>query len=161
MRVPLLLRAPGQEPGRRDDPVSLVDLLPTLLNRVLGSQERAELPPEAPGRDLLAKGAGAAPSTPYFATLGGARVRRIGLVLGDYKLISTFTDGGRHDQLYRRSRATPSPAVLLDADPLKRELRGELSRLRRRYAQARSETKQNLTEEDLKNLRALGYAEGD
>ncbi len=82
-------------------------------------------------------------------------------MLGDYKIVATLIDGGWRDQLYRRNRAVPARAIPLEADPLKRELRDELSRLRQRYAQPRSEKRQLLTEEDLKNLRALGYVEED
>lgn len=53
IRVPLLLRRPGVRPGRAAAPVSLVDLVPTLLEG-LGHPVPAQLP----GRSLLA-GAGA------------------------------------------------------------------------------------------------------
>ena len=47
LRVPLLLRAPGVEPGVRGDRVRQIDVLPTLL-ALLGLQV-----PELPGRSLL------------------------------------------------------------------------------------------------------------
>lgn len=52
VRVPLLLRGPGVPPGQRDDPASLVDLLPTLAQLLsLPSLSLGE------GRNLLAPGA--------------------------------------------------------------------------------------------------------
>ncbi len=54
VRVPLLIRAPGLQPGRRKQPVSLIDLAPTAL-ALLG----LEAGPSAwQGGDLLAGGAG-------------------------------------------------------------------------------------------------------
>jgi choline-sulfatase len=40
--VPLVIRAPGQEPGRCDEPVNLLDLYPTLL-ALLGVEQRENL----------------------------------------------------------------------------------------------------------------------
>jgi arylsulfatase A-like enzyme len=40
LHVPLLVRAPGLEPARHDDPVALVDVVPTLLE-LTGGRERA------------------------------------------------------------------------------------------------------------------------
>ncbi len=62
LHVPLMIRAPELEPGRRDDLVSLVDLAPTLLG-LLGE------PPlrTAEGRDLLATATADADGTYVFA----------------------------------------------------------------------------------------------
>ena len=49
IHIPLLLRAPGLEPGVREDVTSVIDVMPTLLAR-LG----LEPPPGLEGRDLLA-----------------------------------------------------------------------------------------------------------
>jgi hypothetical protein len=47
LRVPLVIRAPGVTPGRRDAPVSLLDIAPTVLD-LLGHP----VPPEMDGRSL-------------------------------------------------------------------------------------------------------------
>ena len=69
MRIPLVIAAPGQEPARVAHPVSLVDLMPTLLG--LASQNRAPLVPVAPqdGTDLLRPGL--AHDRPVFAEMTG------------------------------------------------------------------------------------------
>ncbi|MFH2011074.1 MAG: sulfatase-like hydrolase/transferase [bacterium] len=65
LHTPLLLRVPGLPPGVRSDPVSGVDVLPTLLE-VLGARcsyplhGRSLLLPPEPGRVLFASSAGAA-----------------------------------------------------------------------------------------------------
>src|SRR5439155_24989903 len=50
LRVPLIVAAPGEAPARRDDPVSLVDIAPTIL-RAAG----AAIPSELKGHDLLVR----------------------------------------------------------------------------------------------------------
>jgi len=55
IRVPLVVRLPGEAPRRVDDMVSLVDLLPTLIPR-LGAPGLEPLLAQASGRDALAGG---------------------------------------------------------------------------------------------------------
>jgi len=154
VRVPLLVRGPGLEAGTRREPVSLVDLWPTLLHWL--APERAP-EADAPGRDLLAPGASGRPSTPFLATLGGSRTPRFGVVFGDYKLVTSRGGGHWREHLCRRGRAAGDPCALLASPPLALELRGELARLRRVHAPVRGEARQVLTEDDREQLRALGY----
>jgi len=83
LHVPLVLWAPGLDPGRRDELASHVDLLPTMLTAA-----GVAAPDGLAGRDLLA----AEPGGPvYFESLtatldrGWAPLR--GVVDGNYKLI--------------------------------------------------------------------------
>ena len=154
VRVPLLFRGPGFVAGIRDEPVSLVDLWPTLLNRLAPG---ASGEPEATGRDLRSPAAFGKQSTPYLATLGGSRTPRVGVVFGDYKLVATRVGGRWREQLFRRGRSPGEPATPLAAPPLALELRVELARLRRLHATSRAEVRQALTEGDRQKLRALGY----
>jgi arylsulfatase A-like enzyme len=63
VRVPLVLRAPGVAAGRRADPVSLLDVLPTLLELaggppLAGTDGRSLLAAPEPSRELLFEGSG-------------------------------------------------------------------------------------------------------
>jgi arylsulfatase A-like enzyme len=152
VRVPLLIRAPGRSPARRDDLVAAVDLFPTVLG-ALGVND-ADRPPL--GRDLLAAGAEAESSTPYLATLGAGSVRRFGIVDGDYKFIASLNDGVWDALLFRRGReevnlAAPAPQVAAS-------LRAHLREFRRQLP-VRPEIRQQFSPEDLAQLRALGYVE--
>ena len=53
VRVPLVVRAPGVAPGRRDEPCSLVDLLPTFLDVAARRGSRVEPVEPIDGRSLL------------------------------------------------------------------------------------------------------------
>lgn len=55
LHVPLLIRAPGLVPRRTAQPISAVDLLPTVLGLMPGLP-RGGLPQQASGRDVLATG---------------------------------------------------------------------------------------------------------
>jgi len=156
VRVPLLLKAPGQEPGRRDEVVALVDVLPTLL-ALLGEGSAPDAPAARPGRDLLAPGAGETASVPYLATLGGSTVRRHGVVEGDYKLVLTERDGVWDASLVRRGREGVELAAA--APQIAERLRARLSELRARYATGREELHQGFAPEDRERLRALGYVD--
>ncbi|HEX9188385.1 MAG TPA: sulfatase-like hydrolase/transferase, partial [Vicinamibacteria bacterium] len=63
LRVPLVLAAAGLSAATRDEPVSLVDILPTVVG-LLG----LGVPPTHDGRDLLAKGGESASSEVYAET---------------------------------------------------------------------------------------------
>ena len=63
LRVPLVLAATGLPAATRDEPVSLVDIFPTVLG-LLG----LGVPPASDGRDLLAAGGGTASSEVYAET---------------------------------------------------------------------------------------------
>jgi len=153
VRVPLLLRVPGLPPSRRTDVASLVDLFPTLLHHL----ESLPPDPDAPGRDLLAPDATARDSVPYLATLGDGHTPRFGIVADGHKFVLTRRDGDWHGELFRLghedrelSRAEPERA---------QRMRERLADLRANLRRGRPETRQLLSEEDHRNLRALGYIE--
>ncbi len=62
LRVPLVIAGPGVPAATRDEPVSLVDIVPTVLAR-LGVKA-----PAVDGRDLLAAGAAGVPGEVYAET---------------------------------------------------------------------------------------------
>jgi choline-sulfatase len=99
IRVPLVVRIPGQEPQRIDDPVALVDLYPTVLS-ALGT----EVPAGRVGQDIRPGGPGLQPGrVVYSETSRGARLRAA--IQGPWKVI--------------REGRMPQPAVYdLGRDPL-------------------------------------------
>jgi arylsulfatase len=152
VRVPLLLRGPGIEPGRRADPVSLVDVYPTLL-ALLG----AEAPNGLPGRDLLAPGAEQAASRAYLSTLAATSPPSWALVADGYKLIASERAGVLDARLHRlgdeqRDLAAAAPQIAAG-------LRRELLARRRALGAGVSETPQALSAEERETLGALGYLE--
>jgi arylsulfatase len=153
VRVPLLLRVPGLPAQRRTDVASLVDLFPTLLHHLAGVPPD----PEAPGRDLFAPDATASQSVPYLATLGDGHTPRFGIIEDGYKFVLAKQDDGWRGELFRLgheghelSRSEPERAL---------RMREQLADLRANLRRGRPETRQRLSEEDRRNLRALGYIE--
>lgn len=82
LRVPLILAGPGVPAGRVDAPVSLIDVAPTLL-------ERLGLPadPRMQGRPLPLPGAPAPEDRPVLAAVDISIARGDSLRLGPWKLI--------------------------------------------------------------------------
>ncbi len=116
IRVPLLVRGPGVAPRRIPGPVSLVALMPTLL-------EWLEIPPPdglaAPSFADALRG-GPVPDVPWFLEQfrhGTDHVQKIGVVRGPIKLILDLDnqiwemydrdhDPGERDNIYGRNLAT-------------------------------------------------------
>lgn len=110
LRVPLVLWGAGVEPGTSDAEVAHVDLLPTMLDAA-----EVSVPPELPGRSLLAASPAEPPAT-YFEALsaslnrGWAPLR--GVLQGGEKLIvlpvpelyDLAEDPGEEHNLYERKR---------------------------------------------------------
>ncbi len=148
VRVPLLVWGPGVEPGRRAEPVSLVDVYPTVLD-ALG----LPAPEGLPGRSLI--------EAPVERTLIAERTlygaHRESAIAWPYKLIHAP----------RRPRETE--LFNLEADPgetesilrLRRDLAADLlAQLEAYRAHARGiaeDEPARLDEETLENLRSLGY----
>jgi len=80
LRIPLLLRLPEGPVGRRSDPASLIDLVPTLLD-VLGLPAGDDLP----GRSLLQSPRGSVPRVAHHSNVARS------LHLGNHKLILGHT----------------------------------------------------------------------
>jgi arylsulfatase A-like enzyme len=152
VRVPLLIAAPGRPPGRRADPVSLVDVFPTLLG-MLG------VPPDGdarPGRDLFAPGAEAGASVAYMATLGASEVPTYAIVDEGFKLILAERDGVYDGRLHRLGEEDVELGAA--APQVAARLRQRLEAFRQALVRA-PETRPELTEAEREQLRGLGYLE--
>jgi arylsulfatase A-like enzyme len=173
VRVPLLVKYPGQREGRRDARLaSQVDVLPTVLEAagiavgfpVHGRSLRA--PDPDPGRAVLyeleasryygaADGSIAARSSPWRA------IRR-----GELKLVERAGPGGegRARELYRVSRDPGERDDLAAREPervaeLERDLAAELARAAADAARYRRGGPAELSAEERAQLEALGYFE--
>ncbi len=171
VRVPLLVKYPGQREGRRDARLaSQVDVLPTVLEAagaavtfpVHGRSLRA--PDPDPERAVLyeldtsryyagADGSISAQSSPWRA------LRR-----GELKLVERAAPGAAEPQreLYRVSRDPAERDDLAAREPeraaeLARELRGELARAAADAARYRRGGPAELSDEERTQLEALGY----
>jgi arylsulfatase len=151
VRVPLLIRIPGRPPAERSDPVSLVDLRPTLEALFFAS------PPAegVPGRDLFADEGARGQSVPYLATLGGSKVPRFGLVQGEFKYLVVLRDGVWQGRLLQRDAedvdlTAPAPQVAA-------RMRRRLEEVLERYPAAPELASGSLDEQERARLRALGY----
>ncbi len=85
-RVPLMIAAPGWTPARIDQPVSTLDVVPTLAG--LAGLDIARLKPWTDGEDLapLAKGTGSRGPVPMEYAAEGSEAPLVGLRDGRYKL---------------------------------------------------------------------------
>ena len=160
IRIPLLLRLPGVlEPGVRDEVVSVIDVLPTLLETL-----DVPLPDGVEGRSLLASTD--APPPAYSETF--------------YAFAGRAPDGKEHASL-RDGRfvllARPAGSVLFDleSDPAERRdvsdlhpevlasLEAQLDAIRQRGAAGAADAVLDLSDEERadheERLRALGYVE--
>jgi arylsulfatase A-like enzyme len=165
LRVPLLMRLPGVPPARLDTPVSLVDLLPTLLGRV-PELELAGLAEQASGTDRLS----APEEDPLIFAQRTQRDRkgihsfRYVLIQRDWKL-EHVPEG--EDLLYDlRNDPQESRNLAADRPEKVREMREELSaRLHRQLARGQElrggapEEERIADPEHLERLRALGYVD--
>lgn len=151
LHVPLWLRLPGREPARRDDLASLLDVLPTLADAVLG----APRDPKAAGRPLLAPGAEDASATLYLATLQGSRRPRVGVIEGEFKYAAVLRNERDWDGRLTR-RGDDDVDLTAPAPQVAARLRARLEELLQRH-RTRPGTKLDLEAEDRERLRALGY----
>lgn len=160
LRVPLLLRIPGRlEPAVREQPVSLIDVLPTLLEAL-----EIPVPEDVEGRSLLSPHDPAVPaySETFYAFAGRAK---------DGKELASLRD----DRFVLLSR--PARDELFDptSDPAEREdvgarhpealaaLQERLADLRRGWSKSGASRPLDLGDEERadheERLRALGYLE--
>jgi choline-sulfatase len=106
-RVPLMLAAPGLAPGRRDHPVSLLDVLPTLAD--IAGVDAADV--DCDGESLLAPGPRGPVAMEYAAE--GSVAPMVGLRDGRWKLVLCDADPPQLFDL----EADPAEARDLAADP--------------------------------------------
>ncbi len=128
-RVPLILHAPRRFPAaRRPEPVSLVDLLPTLCGLAeIDLAERAPRPPDGASLLPLCEGAAESGERPVFAEMTSEGVPSPMFMVrhGRFKLM---TGGGAPDLLFDLE-ADPEERNDLAADPDSAELLAALRRL--------------------------------
>jgi len=150
LAIPFLLRLPGVPPRQVSAPVEQVDLLPTLLD-YLG----LPVPPELPGRNLLAR-PGPAPRLSYMDHQGRGWVA---MAHEGWKVLEPLSGNlvkGR--QLYRLSDEREE-RDLVDEFPV---MAGYLASLARLELASRNDTLAkpvDLDSEHLAQLQALGYLE--
>ena len=160
VRVPMLLRIPGHlEEGVRNERVSVIDVLPTILV-ALG----LEVPDDVEGRSLLAPAAGSPPpaySETFYEGFGRA---------ADGKELASL----REDRFVLLARPSRDELFDLSTDPGERidvamdhperlaALRAELDRLRQTWSRSASQEldlNDAEREEHTNQLRALGYVQ--
>ena len=179
LRVPWILRIPGRRGRTVDEPVSLIDVFPTLL---------AAAGLDAPATDAVNRLADPHAERPVFAELKELRRYQHSLRRGSRKVVRRYKPkevpdalgGEESGPLLPRARIldlilnAPAPGVRLidlEADPAERRihfddshtdaLEAELDALARAYARAaRFEgTAVELDEAALEDLRQLGYTD--
>jgi arylsulfatase A-like enzyme len=142
--VPLVLTGPGIEAGRHDENVSLIDVMPTVMDAI-GLD-----PPPMDGRSLL-DGAAGPGDRPILAEGIAYGHEKRSVVAGDLKLLSSPEEG--YEQVFRlgpdrtETEAVEDPEV---ADRLRRHLPGGASAMGEQV---------EATEEIVEHLKALGYIE--
>jgi hypothetical protein len=116
VRVPWIVRVPGLRPQVIDDPVSLVDLWPTLRD-ALGAPTRP-----CHGHDALAPSAAPRARPILFAAVADGEPSRFGLVEGARKLVVKVPEGS--SDLHDLDASDPDATSLARAEP------GTLERMR-------------------------------
>jgi arylsulfatase A-like enzyme len=165
LHVPLMLSAPGLEPGFFDSPVSLIDIAPTLLE-LLG----IPIPPSFEGTSLAPALRGES-QTPrdVFAEAGYALEYQKILVRWPWKLIHIPDPmvqeiaRGQEFELYNLEKDPGEEDEMSARQPERlEEMRGELQRWvaswEKNTAQPEA-AEEEMSPEVLENLRALGYLE--
>ncbi len=161
VRVPLVIRAPGIEPGRIGGLVRTVDLLPTVL-------DLAELvPPECEGATLrpVLERRPAREVPALFEIRQNPAYTLEGIAEGRWKLVHPLAAGGRsalydlgEDPRERRDLSAERPEVLLRLTEL---LRGMRESAEERSRDHEVPPDGNLTPAVLEQLRGLGYVGED
>ncbi len=158
VRIPLLFRLPNGETGRRRDPASLVDLVPTIAALL-----DVEKPGRTSGRDLFARDAESANPTLYLTNLREAGRPRFGIVSDGYKYVVTprmpgaASEPGPHSE--RLSSLDDRAEALEKKRPkLARKLRRRLIALHQSLEEPETPANsQELTPDERSRLEALGY----
>jgi len=163
LRVPLLLRLEGVAPGRRRGPAALVDVVPTLLAHLGLDRESEARRKGFDGIDLLQEGLDPIERSILFRNAHDAERARAGVVWRGWKYVVELDPDdvvdGTGESLSRVGRESrelrqQSPGKLFR---MRSRLQADMQRLRRE----RKAREQDLSEEDERMLRALGYLVGD
>jgi arylsulfatase A-like enzyme len=157
-RIPLVIRAPGVEPGRREEVVSLVDVSPTVLELLGG----AALEPVA-GRSLAPLLRGDALGVrPVLGELGGNQLWSRSIITGRWKLLIDYKK--KLQQLFDLSNDSAERRDLAEHEPERVEelrdlLQTEIARALKWQKAYGSAGELDLSPADLEHLRDLGYVE--
>jgi arylsulfatase A-like enzyme len=163
VRVPLMLRAPGVTPGHEATPISLVNVMPTLLELA-----GVSVPEGLDGRSAAV----AVPRGPVFSEATSQLGQWRALIDGDEKLIAGIRPGGdiflrqRYtvDAEPHRSRWIPwdedesarAFSTEIAADP---DVAGIPTEFRKRMQRGAPKVVPDLDADTLKKLEALGYVD--
>lgn len=165
--VPLMIRGPGIEPLRVPEPVSLLDLAPTLLTLVGESPD-----PAFAGRSLVApEGAGfavaarvATSEAGVFSEVSHHEHHKDSLILGTYKLVRDYGSEGRgaefRDRLYDLSSDPGEFEDLAQVEPDRAAALGVRLAAWRAATDARAAGKEvslDVSEATEQQLKDLGY----
>jgi len=157
-RVPLVIRAPGIEPGRRGEAVSLADIAPTVLE-LLGVAPLDSIA----GRSLVPSLRGEAlPDRPVVAELGGNLVWSRSIISGRWKLLVDYEN--ERQQLFDLDSDPAEKRNLAESEPervveLREQLQSEIARALKWQKAYGPTGALDLSPSDLEQLRELGYTE--
>jgi arylsulfatase A-like enzyme len=154
LRIPLMVRGPDVQAGRYREPVSLVDIQPTILEAI-GLAAAAE----AEGRSFqgLITGQQDLPSAQLAAQWNVSGPQRQTLIEWPHKLVLNLGTGESLLFDLARDPREQSPLGASEAETarrLKRDLRSKLSR-----REPPAESAAVLNQEEIERLRALGYVD--
>jgi arylsulfatase A-like enzyme len=164
LRIPLLIRTPGAPAGERAEPVTLVDIMPTLLSHV-----GVEIPASAVGHAVNLEEGGSPKDRLLVAEMLWRRKRQLAVQLGAMKAVFFYGyPGGPHPAQVFDSSVDPEEqhsisSSQVGAEFLKRS-QGvlqtwfeEARRHRQEHDLHRLERSLDDFEERMEELRALGY----
>ena len=151
MRVPLVLWGPDIPAARYQEPVSTVDIVPTLLDLV-----KLEVPPVSGGTLVPLLEGGAPPARPIYAYSNYYDIELEAIVQWPYKMVTNLSAGSR--AIYDLDADPGELMALRDPDDAQltrtaRQLRRQMREIRRASAGAAVK----LSPELERQLRALGY----
>ena len=167
IKVPLIVKYPGKRmTGSRDDPVSLIDIMPTILDHY-----GWEIPAYVQGRSLLRKNPGEGPIIRVAEAIHKNRKEKKMIRIGHMKYIVTMEDVSGKAKV-NWNKISQRRLFDLENDPrethnlykvpryrnLCADLERRLKKIIRESASARFTAESTpITEETLKQLKALGY----
>ncbi|HEX6863033.1 MAG TPA: sulfatase, partial [Thermoanaerobaculia bacterium] len=163
LRVPLIVKYPdGRWAGKRvGEPVSLVDVAPTVLAGLAGPQERTFDGRILPGPERAERRAVYFEVAPYHDPRSGQpRIDLRGLLLENLKCIEDRAGAPRlqvFDLAADPAEQRPLPPNAVDTARCRRLLDGWSAERERQVKEQRSHRDVTVTPETLERLRALGY----
>ncbi len=162
VRVPLVVRVPGVEPRRVDDLVSMVDVFPTILERVPPLVSPADI--EGMSLGPLLEGRPGAERSAVAETRLSEQNSLDCILRGRWKLIVDSIEGDVElydlgsDPAESRDVADEFPEVVAD---LKQELRGVIAKAQERSRLYEHSGELELTPTQLDQMKDLGYLGDD